>query len=329
MRNMLRTLLAVVGGAILLCSSLSAARYRVSDIGTFTSLDHISINNGGMVAGTERLPSGSYSGFTWTASAGFLLLNALPGYSQCTAMGVNDVGQVVGTSSSPSLGLRTTLWENGQPVDAGAAFVPAAINNSGQVVGDSYIWSKDTGLQTIDPHAHARAINDNGVVVGSIDYMRGFIWTASTGIEIIDVSFPGAATEATGINNRGQVILQTTTTQEGPAYLWQEGLDPVRIGGGGVNGAGDINNLGQVVGGYERAPYVWDSVNGMYILTPPPGLGSAGAGAINDSGVIAGCAYNTPDQLHLLLWTPIPEPSSLAALLAGLAGFGAAIRRRR
>lgn len=117
------------------------------------------------------------------------------------AMGVNDLGQVVGSSGTcatqglPPLnvnGLHAVLWErDGTPVYLGtlgddmntASNNASSINNLGQVVGTSqftdgtvhsFFWSKATGMQGLEPLPGAfatvagccRTINDHGEIVG-------------------------------------------------------------------------------------------------------------------------------------------------------------------
>jgi len=117
------------------------------------------------------------------------------------AMGINDLGQVVGSSGTcatqglPPLnvnGLHPVLWErDGTPVYLGslgdsqnmASNNASSINNLGQVVGTSqftdgtvhsFFWSKATGMQALEPFPGAfatvagccRTINDFGEIVG-------------------------------------------------------------------------------------------------------------------------------------------------------------------
>lgn len=117
------------------------------------------------------------------------------------AMGINDFGQVVGSSGTcatqglPPLnvtGLHAVLWDrNGTPTYLGtlgdathtASNNASSINNLGQVVGTSqfidgtihsFLWTKATGMQGLEPLPGAfatiagccRTINDHGDVVG-------------------------------------------------------------------------------------------------------------------------------------------------------------------
>ena len=356
MKRILCFCYAAIGLAAFLTPSAIAASYQIADIPWLgPGVPRVQgINNTGMVVGTADSGS-SASAFTWSASAGTAYLSPLGG-PRSEAYAVSDTGQVVGYSTlgypSPS---RACLWEAGEPaLDLGAlpsgqylpSSIAADINASGQIVGTSmsstghyhaFLWSSGTGIEdlngTDDPDGtRAVAINDDGTVVGAHAH-NGFIWTRATGR--LDISIPGLLIGAVDINNSGQVILQAITPAvNGPAYLWQEGHDLIDLGalpGLSPHGieARDINNLGQVVGSSNQKAFVWDFTDGIQALPLPSGFSQSSAGAINDRGLIAGTARGADGMWHLLLWTPIPEPSSLAALLAGLAGFGAVMRRRR
>jgi probable HAF family extracellular repeat protein len=81
--------------------------------------------------------------FLWTQATGMQDLGVLPGGNSSRALGINDMGAVVGTSTSWS-GHRAFIWtrETGMidlnsaaSMTSGAVFVEAqAINNAGQIL---------------------------------------------------------------------------------------------------------------------------------------------------------------------------------------------------
>jgi probable HAF family extracellular repeat protein len=121
------------------------------------------INDSGQVVGD----SAAAWGFIWTPTSpngttGTLnFLEPLPGMygdSASSALGVNDAGQVVGTSFSWSPGgpeaggseyKQATLWVGGEPRGLNQLVVPpsgglgtaVAISDSGQIIGDMFGWS--------------------------------------------------------------------------------------------------------------------------------------------------------------------------------------------
>jgi probable HAF family extracellular repeat protein len=150
------------------------------------------------------------------------------------ALGINDLGQIVGGTGTCSAGdLHAVLWENGNVIElpnlgsisfGNEAF---AINNRGEIVGEvsspdgatfyAALWHKGTvtSLGTLpgDFAAIATGINDKGQVVGStldsdFNWSRAFIWQNGV-ITDLNMLFPADsnlyATMANKINSRGQI----------------------------------------------------------------------------------------------------------------------------
>lgn len=94
-----------------------------------------------VVAAVFLLSQGWSSAQGQTVSYSITDLGTLGGASS-TACGINDLGQVVGKSAIVTGQLRAFLWQNGIITDLGTlpglSFSEArAVNNRGQVVGDS------------------------------------------------------------------------------------------------------------------------------------------------------------------------------------------------
>jgi probable HAF family extracellular repeat protein len=131
------------------------------------------------------------------------------------ALGINDAGQVVGSSGSCAntplvpqpVGPHAVLWDNGSPTNLGSLggqliSTAAAINNRGEIVGASDLPG-DTALHT-------------------------FLWTRETGMQDLGtlpgdvISLPGATG---GINNRHQVVgWSCDSAGNCRAYIWQKGV---------------------------------------------------------------------------------------------------------
>ncbi len=290
-------------------------------------------------------------GFTWSASQGYTFLTPLPGYSRSSAYGVNDYAQVVGSSSSPSTYTHACLWQDGQPVEdlgtlIGTDSRARAINNAGQIVGDSagraFLWDRKDGMQSLDSgpfYSIATGINDLGMVVGDHG-THPFAWTSYAGMTDLGPT-DSIEFHAWDVNDLGQILCNVSSC---PASVWQDGqileaaigFPSYYPGSTGACTAYDINNLGQVVGagrmvgkGDELQPFIWDLTNRTQALPTMAGLSRQYACAINDQGVIVGYARDSTSVDHILIWTPVPEPSSLLALLAGVGSFAVLLRRRR
>ncbi|MCJ7543301.1 MAG: PEP-CTERM sorting domain-containing protein [Phycisphaerae bacterium] len=249
-----------------------------------------------------------------------------------SALGVNDAGQIVGTCGrtvilggvllSPE---RAFVWEGGTMQALNDLIPPdpswdltfaSAINNTGQIVGSTmrtgpavfrgFLFSGGsvTDLGTLGGEsATGTDVNNAGQAVGYSDSAAGsdllnhpFLWQDGT---IADLGVPPGGSSlgayATAINASGVIVgWAGTGSPPGTACLWSEGaaLDLNALiapdSDWQLMYASDINDLGQIVG--------------------------------YGSHKIAGEWYE-----RAFILTPIPEPATVALLLAG----GLALLRRR
>lgn len=243
-----------------------------------------------------------------------------PQFAESYALGINEVGQVVGTYNG-----RAILW-NGTTatVLANLGFEDARandINNAGEIVGYSTVlagtftrhatlWSGTTvtDLGTLGGSwSGAASINEAGQVAGHSSLagdgsVHATIWrdAVATDLGALGRTF----SYAFGINNSSQVVgtafngwLANGST-DGRAILWNG------------NVATDLNSY--LDSNLAAAGWVLESANG-----------------INDSGSVVGRALNTlSGEGRGFILTPVPEPQTYALMLAGL-GLIAGVARRR
>jgi probable HAF family extracellular repeat protein len=238
------------------------------------------------------------------------------------AFGINDLGQVVGASGK-GLFTRATLWSGSSSTDLGSITgsysIARAINNSGQVVGESTIghdldgpthaalWfggavtdlgtlgGTQSGAADIDAYGHVVGWSE---VVGSSG-RHAALWSGGTVTALASFGGPYNEGEAKAINNAGLVVGFATGGGGSRAALWKDGT------------AIDLNSFldaGAVAAGW--------------VLTT--------ANDINDHGWIVGNAYNAHLNLESgYILAPVPEPETYAMLVIGLGLLGWLARRRR
>ena len=207
------------------------------------------------------------------------------------AYGINDVGQIVGTSATASGTSHAFLWSNGTMTDLGSlgSTGPSdgrGINNHGQVVG--------------------------GTVAANSSQYHAFLWDNGNMSDL--GTLPGYNYSiALGINDAGQVVGYSFTapTQAGPmtsrAFLWDNGnmSDLGTLPQANDSEAFGLNDFGAVVGdsgndSFDGHGVLWQGGNVMDLGD----LGRPGtsAHAINDAGQIVGGSHNFESRVHAFLW---------------------------
>jgi len=216
------------------------------------------------------------------------------GGTTSTACGINDRGQVTGRSAIATGQLHAFLWQNAVMTDLGT--LPGrpfsngrAINNRGQVVGDSSLtggppfeaalWEnggvKDLESQLGGTRSFAIGINNRGQVVGGARtvgnlQVHGFLWHDG---EMKDLGVLGANDQqsvARAINSRDQVVGNSSLIIADPpsppnrSFLWQNGeMTDLGTLGGDWAIAWGMNERGQIVGGSflasgETHAFLWE-----------------------------------------------------------------------
>jgi probable HAF family extracellular repeat protein len=227
--------------------------------------------------------------------------------------GVNDSGQVVGTTSTAPF-----IWQNGTMQSlgtvTGATTYATGINNNGQVIGyaatsngiySGLIWQNgvETNLGSLNGgKTEALAINNNGQVTGySADPgAQSFLWKNGA---MVNAGVGVDPNIAYGINLSGQIVGQYNSQT---SFLYQNGTMTNLGSLGGPGAAYGVNDNGQVVGystnaaGYER-PFLWQ--NGvMQNLGVLGGTGPGIANAINNSGEVVGQSITATQATNAFLW---------------------------
>ncbi len=245
-------------------------------------------------------------------------------YAYSNADAVNNLGQIAGRSTNPDDENEATLWLQepayGLPTGPTALGFDRAydINDLGQTVGfgpggwgQAYLWDPVTGVHPLGylpggGHSIAKAINNNGFVVGEgdtddpEDYRHGFLWD---GIEMTDLgTFGGVASFARDINESNQIVGESWYAEPEPwnpyirAALW----------------------LPEPAYGLDAGMHDIDDLSTEHFQT-------SSAESINEKGQIAcrGTWLNEFGQGITQFWLWLPEPAyGLPAGMNDLRGYG-------
>ncbi len=238
-------------------------------------------------------------------------LGGLSGSPSANVSGINNLGQVVGTSANHAF-----LWENGTMTDlgtlGGSLSVANAINDRGQVVGESttasgekhaFLWDhgvmKDLGTPGETSSAHC--INGQGDIVGAISgkNLRGgaVLWKNDRRQSLGDLGPSGSGSTAIAINDNGEVVgvssgLASNSGGVVRAVIWQHGV------------IHDIGTLG--VADQSTLAFLFDnSVMHDLGMLPggviEPGSGSQAA-SVNESGQVVGLSLDSKGESRAVIW---------------------------
>jgi probable HAF family extracellular repeat protein len=211
-----------------------------------------------------------------------------------------------------------------------------AINNGGRVLvnsstGQVSTWNRINGTQVLGlsgSNTVGAAINSSGDVVGEGDpnnsgNLQAFVWEPTGGAQWLG-SLGGNLSAAKGINNSVAVVgLSYTAAETQHAFLWTQGggmqdLTPGLTSTGGAT-ARAINSSNQVAGYYvpngnnNTLGFIWTQAGGLQ------SLGAAGtlAFAINDAGTVVGQSPDANGNRHAFSWTQTGGIKDLGTLGGG------------
>ena len=220
--------------------------YRNGQLTSFSATYGKAINERGDAVGEGPLPGSPYHGIYLSRNGAVSILGAMGG-AFAMAGGINNAGQIVGTSYTEQ-GIATAfVWKDGVkttiPALAGRMSYGHAINDAGTVVG----------ITTVNTNTNTKHV---------------FLWKdgvmTDLGVDGNDNNDPMA------INNAGQVI--------GPRFLYSNGVvkrleDVVPaevLNGGMVVGLQfqDINDAGQIIGSGIYYDAKFNARQKSFLLTP-------------------------------------------------------------
>lgn len=309
------------------------AAYSIADLGVVSGYDYSfadKVNNKGQVSGEitdeefEKIHGFFHSG------SKMIDIGTLGGEFS-VANGLNDSGQIVGTSETGKQEVRGFVWQNGKMTRLGTLGGPfsaaTGINNKGEVVGISaaasgahaFVWKdgnmRDISAQCPGKQNGAQVINDNSDIAGVFtedgQSVHTFVLSGKRSRPLPTLG--GLYAFPTGISTSQVVGYATLPGDEKVhGYAWQSGgIKDLGTLGGDFSLALGVNNGGQIVGGAETTggelrATLWTTGKATDLNTLIPsgsGWHLIVAGGINDKGQIAGYGI-VGDTVHAFLLTP-------------------------
>ncbi len=319
----------------------------------------MAINTSGIVVGSVPFGNGEGQAFS-TDGVTMTNIGTVLGTTRSIANDINNSGQIVGIDFGDGSG--SFLYVNGVvtklPTLGGPHTWASGINDQGWIVGVSedlrqkaqgFIYKNGTMSQLenlssrLDATSNAKAINNNGVVVGTSLGTTDSVavkWSSSGAITPLG-TFGGSSSTAEAVNDVGQIVGYADYANPlmgHGAFIWQNGVmtDLGNLGGPGGAAATSINSAGHVVGSASASAglgggFIWTASDGMVALDTllDPAFSSwqilQGQG-INDSDqIVAYARASEGSPWTIVILTPIateavPAPATAALLGIGLLG---------
>ncbi len=330
--------------------------YELHVLGTWggISAEAWDINNARQIVGKIDSHMIGTRAFLWQDdSAGLLEPSTTPVVSW--ARRINESGVILGERSSVYDG-HIFLYDgttNDIGTLGGSICLPGGINNNGDIIANpggysvysAVIRHQDGTTANVQPLVAGKSIrgsdiNDSGDAVGLAEssdvsptgYNRWHAWVYRDG-ETVDIdTFGSIGSSADAINNAGLVVGSWTAADYVTnIFTWQDGVG-TSLGnmGGSAIWAYDLNEAGEFVGASESATGFSTAFiyrDGGFHALSDLGYGAAALG-VNDNGWIAGYVMTADGARQAAYWA-VPEPSSIVALICGIAGLSGVIRRKR
>jgi probable HAF family extracellular repeat protein len=290
----------------------AAQTFTITEIGVLKGTNESSgfwLNSSGAVVGCADIANGlgypctgtdaGQRAFYWTRSGGMKDLGVLPGGNISGAIGINNLGQVVGysnTSTSPRDVDNFIAFEwtptggmvNLGKLSSGNSSCAFEINTSGVIAGDSFVnatvvdaasWTdrkiKKLGALPGSIFTAALDLNDSNAIVGESVFAygppfisHGFKWTSGGGLQDLGTLEGGDTSVANAINASAVIVGQSNSKAN---LRWHA--------------------------------VKWSASNAIDDLGVLPGGTYSVAFAINDSGEIVGYGNVAGNFPHAMLWT--------------------------
>uniref|UniRef100_A0A7C4AHU5 HAF repeat-containing protein n=1 Tax=Fundidesulfovibrio putealis TaxID=270496 RepID=A0A7C4AHU5_9BACT len=310
--------IAFVACALVLLGALLAhaaqqPRYRVYDLGSLggegMSSQASAINAKGQVAGSTQTPNGDERAFLWSGGV-MTSLGVLPGGASSHALGLNDLGQVVGSATIAG-GSRGFLYSGGVMTDLGtlsggdysAAY---AINNSGQIVGGS---TSSSGYQQAFLYANG-SMSDLGLPPAAppppLPPGATWQWVAGVGQAVnatgLIVGASYAIYNAQNISD-AQVLMGFSSQSGGALTAMSPTMEPgYNCWAYAVNAGGDVAGMAFFTNPFMGPTHAFLKKGSVFTDLGTLGGTTSMAFAIHDGGWVVGQATTASSEARAFLY---------------------------
>ncbi len=307
---------AAVAGMVLATGGMADAQAGYTAVDLTPGFDGFScanaINDAGQIAGETYDSAGR--AVRWNADLSMTDLGTLPGGTYAESNGINNLGDVVGTSEVTGGAEHAFFWDA-----------------SSGTMADIHPPMAD-----LDSSSEASGVNDQGQVVGQMitggGQPRGFLYDPAGPTWTNLGTLGGFASNAKDVNNSGYVTGWADSAGGREPFLWDPNTSTMSgLGtlGGGQGLAFSINDANQVAGWSDLPSgdawgFVWDQT--MAGRAPLAGNDTAEAIGIAENGTAIGDSLASGPNVRLpVYWMPGTEAATELPTLGGDIAFGSGI----
>jgi probable HAF family extracellular repeat protein len=173
------------------------------------------VNDSGQIVGTSVMANGDFHAFSYTPAGGMVDLGTLPGDSDSSALGVNNQGEIVGSSSNAAGRGHAVLWQLGRPTSTTVICSPQSVVAGQSTTCTATVSDAGGGAPTTPTGTVSFGSDSLGNFVGGTCALSGSNGTASCQVSYIPTAVASGqhelaalyAGDTTSATSSGQTVL--------------------------------------------------------------------------------------------------------------------------